>query len=165
MKSAIAGDAHVIRTSVIMLQEILIELYERDLNKLKTEIEQFANEADLWKTSGDITNSAGNLCQHLIGNLQHFIGAVLGESGYVRDRDSEFATRNSSKEELLQEIDTTLAVLKQTLGTLSDEDFAKTYPIEVFGEPLTTGFFLTHLTTHFNYHLGQINYHRRLLAG
>src|SRR4051794_16257957 len=112
-----------------MLQEILIELYERDLNKLKTEIEQFANEADLWKTSGAITNSAGNLCQHLLGNLQHFIGAIVGESGYVRDRDSEFASRNSSKAELLQEIDTTLEVVKDTLGKLGDEDFAKTYPI------------------------------------
>ena len=148
-----------------MLQEILIELYDRDLNKLKTEIEQFSGEADLWKTSGDITNSAGNLSQHLVGNLQHFVGAVLGESGYVRDRDSEFASRNSSKEELLKEIDTTLAVVKETIGKLTDDDLAKTYPIEVFGKPLTTGSFLTHLTTHLNYHLGQINYHRRLLAG
>src|SRR5215204_1612937 len=112
--------------SIIMLQEILIELYERDLNKLRTEIEQFKDEADLWKTSGDITNSAGNLCQHLVGNLQHFIGTMLGESGYVRDRDSEFASRNSSKEELLQEIDTTLALVKETLGKLKNDDFAKT---------------------------------------
>jgi uncharacterized damage-inducible protein DinB len=147
-----------------MLQEILIELFERDLNKLKTEMEQFSDEGDLWTTSGDITNSAGNLCQHLLGNLQHFIGATLGESGYVRDRDSEFASKNSSKEELLKEIDTTLEVVKETISKLNDDDFAKTYPIEVFGAPLTTGFFLTHLATHFTYHLGQINYHRRLLA-
>lgn len=147
-----------------MLQEILIELYDRDLNKLKSEIELFADEADLWKTSGDITNSAGNLCQHLVGNLQHFIGATLGRSGYVRDRDSEFATKNSSKEDLLKEIDATLAVVRETISKLNNDDLAKTYPIEVFGEPITTGFFLTHLTTHFNYHLGQINYHRRLLA-
>ena len=147
-----------------MLQEILIELYDRDLNKLKSEIELFADEADLWKTSGDITNSAGNLCQHLVGNLQHFIGATLGRSGYVRDRDSEFATKNSSKEDLLKEIDATLAVVRETISKLSNDDLAKIYPIEVFGEPITTGFFLTHLTTHFDYHLGQINYHRRLLA-
>ena len=131
---------------------------------MKSEIELFADEADLWKTSGDITNSAGNLCQHLVGNLQHFIGATLGRSGYVRDRDSEFATKNSSKEDLLKEIDATLAVVRETISKLNNDDLAKTYPIEVFGEPITTGFFLTHLTTHFNYHLGQINYHRRLLA-
>ena len=74
-----------------MLTAILSQLYERDLNKLREEIEQFTDEADLWKTSGGITNSAGNLCRHLTGNLQHFFGAVLGGSGYVRDRDAEFA--------------------------------------------------------------------------
>jgi uncharacterized damage-inducible protein DinB len=147
-----------------MLQEILIELYERDLGKLRSEIEEFSNEDDLWKISGDITNSAGNLCQHLLGNLQHFIGAIVGESGYVRDRDSEFASRNASKEELLREIEKTRTVVKETLSNLNDDDFSKIYPIEVFGKPITTGFFLTHLTTHFSYHLGQINYHRRLLA-
>jgi uncharacterized damage-inducible protein DinB len=147
-----------------MLKEILIELYERDLNKLKTEIEQFKNEADLWKTSGDVTNSAGNLCQHLTGNLQHFFGAVLGDSGYVRDREAEFAAKTSTRAELLAEIDAASESVKNTLAKLTDDDFAKTYPIDVFGKPMTTGSFLTHLTTHFNYHLGQINYHRRLLT-
>jgi uncharacterized damage-inducible protein DinB len=147
-----------------MLKEILIELYERDLNKLKTEIEQFENEADLWKTSGDVTNSAGNLCQHLTGNLQHFFGAVLGDSGYVRDRDAEFAAKTSTRTELLADINAASESVKNTLAKLTDEDFAKTYPIDVFGKPMTTGSFLTHLTTHFNYHLGQINYHRRLLS-
>jgi uncharacterized damage-inducible protein DinB len=147
-----------------MLKEILIEIYERDLNKLKTEIEQFENEADLWKTSGTVTNSAGNLCQHLSGNLQHFFGAVLGDSGYVRDRDAEFAAQNTKRADLLADIDAALESVKSTLAKLTEEDFKKTYPVEVFGKPMTTGSFLTHLTTHFNYHLGQINYHRRLLT-
>ena len=147
-----------------MLKEILIELYERDLNKLKTEIEQFEKEADLWKTSGAVTNSAGNLCQHLTGNLQHFFGAVLGDTGYVRDRDAEFADQGTTRADLLADIDAALASVKGTLAKLTDEDFAKTFPVEVFGKPMTTGSFLTHLTTHFNYHLGQINYHRRLLT-
>lgn len=147
-----------------MLAKILVELYERDLNKLKTEIEQFADESDLWKTGEGITNSAGNLSLHLTGNLQHFIGGVLGGSGYVRDRDAEFSSTGISRTELLSNIETTIEVLTHTLEKLTDDDFAKTYPIEVFGHPMTTGYFLTHLATHFNYHLGQINYHRRLLA-
>lgn len=145
-----------------MLTEILKELYERDINKLKTEIELYENEADLWTVEGEITNSAGNLCQHLIGNLRHFFGAVLGETGYARDRDSEFSTGGTSREQLLAGADTALADVLSTLDRLSDEDFAKTYPIEVFGKPMTTGFFLVHLATHLNYHLGQINYHRRI---
>lgn len=147
-----------------MLANVLKELYERDLNKLREEIEQFTDDADLWKTSGGITNSAGNLCQHLTGNLQHFFGAILGGSGYVRDRDAEFAAKGTTKADLLADIDAAAASVKDTLANLNDDDFAKTYPIEVFGHPMTTGYFLVHLTTHFNYHLGQINYHRRLLA-
>lgn len=147
-----------------MLTGVLIELYGRDLDKLKTEVEQYSNEADLWKTSGEITNSAGNLTLHLIGNLKHFIGAVLGDSGFVRDRDAEFSTGGVSRDELMAEIEAASSVVKSTLEKLTDEDLAKTYPIEVFGHPMTTEFFLVHLTTHLNYHLGQINYHRRLLA-
>lgn len=148
-----------------MVVEILKELYERDIEKLKAEIELYGNEADLWKTGGEITNSAGNLSLHLIGNLRHFFGAVLGGTGYVRDRDSEFSTGGVSRQDLLAAADTALADVRLTLDKLSDEDFAKTYPIEVFGKPMTTGFFLIHLATHLNYHLGQINYHRRLVSG
>lgn len=147
-----------------MLTEVLIQLYERDLNKLKEEIGLYSDEADLWKTANGISNSAGNLCLHLTGNLQHFFGAVLGETGYLRDRDLEFSDKYVSREKMLADIDTTLTGVRSTLERLTDDDFAKEYPIEVFGHPMTTGFFLTHLATHFNYHLGQINYHRRLLA-
>jgi len=147
-----------------MLTKILSELYERDLAKLRTEIESYSNEADLWKTSEGISNSGGNLCQHLTGNLQHFFGAVLGGTGYARNRDAEFASKGTTKADLLADIDVAEKSVKETLEKLSDEDFAKTYPIEVFGQPMTTGYFLTHLATHLNYHLGQINYHRRLLG-
>ena len=147
-----------------MLRDILLKLYERDLGKLREEIEAYSDEADLWKVSGEILNSAGNLCLHLTGNLQHFFGAVLGQTGYVRNRDAEFADEHVPREQLLAGIDETLVVIKSTLSNLSDDDLANTYPLEVFGEPMTTGYFLTHLATHFNWHLGQINYHRRLLA-
>lgn len=147
-----------------MLNHILLELYERDLGKLREEIGAYSNEADLWKINGEILNSAGNLCLHLNGNLQHFFGTVLGGTDYVRNRDAEFANKNVSRERMLTDIDETLAVIKATLAKLTDEDMAATYPIEVFGKPMTTGYFLTHLVTHFNWHLGQIDYHRRLVA-
>lgn len=141
---------------------MLSDIYERDFNKLRTEIEQYPNEADLWKTSDGITNSAGNLCLHLTGNLKHFIGAVLGNSGYIRNRDAEFSDKGVSRAHLLADIDTVHEVVASTLAKLTDEDLAATYPVEVFGHPMTTEYFITHLATHFNYHLGQINYHRRL---
>jgi uncharacterized damage-inducible protein DinB len=147
-----------------MLCKVLQDLYLRDLSKLKEEIGLYANEADIWKTDGDITNSAGNLTLHLIGNLRHFFGAVLGETGYVRDRDQEFSDGGVSREELLAGIDQAAADVRSTLAKLTTDDLAKDYPIEVFGHPMTTEFFVVHLATHLNYHLGQINYHRRLLS-
>lgn len=146
-----------------MLKQILTELYERDLEKLKAEIELYADEADLWKKPGGVPNSAGNLCLHLNGNLQHFFGAILNDSGYMRDRDAEFSKTNVPRAEMLADIDTTLDVVKTTLAKLTDADLAATYPIEVFGKPMTTGWFLTHLATHLTWHFGQINYHRRII--
>jgi len=148
-----------------MLSDILIEIYDRDLAKLKAELEQYQNEADIWKIDGAILNSAGNLSLHLCGNLQHFFGAILGKTGYVRDRDAEFSRSGVSREDLLAEIDETGRVVRTTLERLDDAAFAAEYPIKVFGDPMTTGFFAVHLAAHLNWHLGQINYHRRLLAG
>jgi len=143
--------------------ETLTQLFLRDLEKLKTEISSFKDEKKIWETAGEVKNSAGNLCLHLCGNLQHFIGAVLGKSGYVRNRDAEFSRRDVPIRELVAEIDLTIEILKKTFAGLKEDDLQKIYPINVFGYEMTTEFFLTHLTTHLNYHLGQINYHRRLL--
>ena len=143
--------------------KILLQLFQRDLEKLKSEISLFKDEKKIWEISGNVKNSAGNLCLHLCGNLQHFIGAVLGNSGYVRNRDAEFSRKNVPVKELVDEIELTAKVVENTLNELEEEILQKTFPINVFGYEMTTGYFLTHLTTHLNYHLGQINYHRRLL--
>ncbi len=143
--------------------KILQELFLRDLEKLKTEITSYKDEKKMWEVSGNIKNSAGNLCLHICGNLQHFVGSVLGNSGYVRKRDDEFSRKDVPIDEIVQEIEKTLQIIKQTLTDLKEEKLEETFPINVFGYEMTTGFFLTHLTTHLSYHLGQINYYRRLL--
>ena len=145
------------------MKEIFIQLFERDLEKLKTEITSYKDGNKMWEISGDISNSAGNLCLHICGNLQHFIGSVLGISAYKRDRDSEFSRKNIPVDEIIKKIDHTIFTVKKTLNELDLNNLEEIYPINVFGYEMTTGFFLAHLTTHLNYHLGQINYHRRLL--
>lgn len=147
-----------------MLQNVLIEIFERDLSKLKAEVEAYANERDLWRVDGEIANSAGNLCLHLAGNLRHFFGSVLGGTDYVRDRDAEFSSKFVPRAKLLAEVDAAASEVKAVLEKITDEDLQKNYPIEVFGHPMTTEFFIVHLATHLNYHLGQVNYHRRLLG-
>lgn len=146
-----------------MLQQDLMDIFERDLNKLIAEINLYKNENNLWVTKEGISNSAGNLCLHLIGNLNHFIGAVLGNTGYVRQREKEFSDKNISLKDLVLGIEKTIAVVKESLLKLLASDFEKNFTLEVFGKPLTTGFFMLHLATHLSYHLGQINYHRRLV--
>ena len=146
-----------------MLKENLIELFERDLKRLITEINLYKDENNLWIVEKGISNSAGNLTLHLLGNLNHFIGATLGHSGYVRYREDEFTLKNVLRVDLITNIENCILVVKNTLNKLTPEDFENDFPIEVFGKVSSTSFMLVHLTTHLTYHLGQINYHRRLL--
>ncbi len=142
---------------------ILTTLFSRDLTKLKTEISLYSREENLWIVDQQITNTAGNLCLHLLGNLNHYIGTQLGATGYVRNRPLEFSTKHIPRKDLLDQIDYTRQMIETTLQKLDVSKLDETYPEIVFGEPMTTGYFLIHLTTHLAYHLGQINYHRRLL--
>ncbi|MCF6406917.1 DinB family protein [Chitinophaga filiformis] len=141
----------------------LKELFNRDLNKLKTEVSLYQHEPALWMIEANIANTAGNLCLHLVGNLNTFIGTHLGNSGYVRHRELEFSLKDVPRAELLQKIDDTINVVEKTLNNLSEEKLAEEYPVAVFDGKTTTAFMLIHLATHLGYHLGQINYHRRLL--
>jgi uncharacterized damage-inducible protein DinB len=143
------------------MKNALISLFGRDLKRLKTEIESYENEEDIWVKNGQINNSAGNLTLHLIGNLKTYIGAEIGKSGYIRNRPAEFESK-VSRFELLKGIEETHRVVIETLSNMDEKIFDEEYPIVVFKEKMQTGYFLIHLTGHLNYHLGQINYHRRL---
>ena len=143
----------------------LMEIMENDLNKMKNEINLYKDEKDLWIVKGEISNSAGNLCLHLLGNLNHFIGHLIGNTGYQRNRDIEFSQKNVPRAELNDRIDALIEVIKKSLPKINDEDIYRTYPDKVGGKVREYGFALIHFSNHFNYHLGQINYHRRLIAG
>ncbi|GAA5091400.1 hypothetical protein GCM10023210_18750 [Chryseobacterium ginsengisoli] len=143
--------------------ESIKSLFTRDLNKLKTEIESYQSEEIIWKIDKNILNSAGNLTLHLVGNISHFIGAILGETGYVRNRELEFSLKDIPRQELILQIEKTIEVVNSSVEKLSEEDLKKEYPLEPLGYTMTTEYFLIHLIGHLEYHLGQINYHRRLL--
>ena len=147
-----------------MITPVLIVLFEQNLSKLHEEISQYPDDSSLWVVKDGIKNSGGNLCLHLTGSLQHFIGNVIGESGYIRNRDAEFTLKNISKHKLLNEIDNTKVAVKDALEQCSKNELAKNYPLPLNGETVTTEFFLLHTLAHLNYHIGQINYHRRLLG-
>ena len=148
-----------------MIQQALKQLYIRDLKRLKVEIESYKDDATLWRTQGDITNSGGNLCLHLIGNLKTFMGNGLSDLGYIRQRDFEFSGKDVNREELYTGIDETIDVISRGLDQLTDEQLAGDFPIVIWKEATGMTYTLIHLHSHLNYHLGQINYHRRMMDG
>lgn len=143
--------------------ETIKSLFARDLEKLKTEIELYQDETKLWYTEKGIANTAGNLCLHLIGNLNTYIGAGLGRTGYVRHRDLEFSQKDIPRAILLEKIDETIAVVHAGLDNISEDQLSNDFPVLIWEQPASIEYTLVHLTTHLAYHLGQINYHRRLL--
>lgn len=145
------------------MQQSLIKLYKKDLNAVKKELKSYHNEAAIWRIDKSISNCAGNLALHLVGNLNHFIGAVLGDTGYIRQRDLEFSQKNVSVSEMIKLLDETENIIEKTLSKLTDEDLQKEYRRNPFEDYMNTEYFLLHLKSHLSYHLGQINYHRRLL--
>jgi len=143
--------------------EAFRQLFVRDLKKLKVEIESYSNEQNIWKLNGKIANTAGNLCLHLVGNLNTYIGKELGGTGYVRNRDLEFSQKDVPQKELILKIEQTIEVVDQSLAKLTDAVLQEEYPLLVYDAKSSTGFMLGSLLAHLGYHLGQINYHRRLL--
>lgn len=137
----------------------------RDVAALRREIELFPDEATIWRTLPGVTNSAGTLALHIAGNLQHYVGAVLGGSGYQRDRPAEFSRRDVPRAELVDGLDRGAEAVRSTLSRLDEGTLAGDYPEVVGGVTIPTERFLLHLATHLAFHLGQAGYLRRMLTG
>jgi hypothetical protein len=146
-----------------MLNNILANFYERDLRKLIEEINLFKNEEDLWKTEGSVKNSCGNLALHLIGGLNYLIGATLAKTNYVRNREQEFTQKNVARTELITQLEALIKMITQTLNALTPEQMEAEFPV-FFDKPhASVSYVLVQLLAHLNYHLGQVNYLRRIL--
>jgi len=147
------------------MKNSLVQLFIRDINKLQKEIQLYSDDEIFWKVDNEIKNSAGNLAIHLLGNLNHFIGATLGDTGYIRQRDKEFNDKNVPRQLIIEHLEEVKTIIEKVILQLTENELTDKYPINVFkNESMTTEYFLIHLFGHLNYHLGQINYHRRLLT-
>ena len=146
-----------------MIPELAL-LFTRDLNRVIAEIRAYPDEDSLWHVAGQINNSAGNLALHLVGNLSQFVGDDLGDVPFARDREAEFIRKNVPRAELLGGLERTRELVAQTLANLDNARLDRVHPRQPPGFPpdMTSRYFLIHLYGHLNYHLGQINYHRRL---
>jgi uncharacterized damage-inducible protein DinB len=143
---------------------VMAEIMRRDLEILAGEVLAMPEE-HLWRVTGSVINPVGTLALHMCGNLQHFVGAVLGGTGYVRNREAEFGTRDMSRDEILQKIEETRTMLATVLPSLPSDRLIEVMPeIPARYSGRSVGFFLGHLCSHLAYHLGQVNYLRRVLA-
>ena len=146
------------------LTSIVAHLMLRELDTFKQQISAFPDDAGPWAARPGITNTSGTLALHCAGNLQHFIGARLCGTGYVRDRDFEFARRDVPRSEILAELDRAAAAVR-LLQDRSDSDLPAVFPDPFGGKQVNTDAILVQLAVHLSYHLGQADYHRRLTTG
>lgn len=140
---------------------------QRELAAVRRSVEAYPNDAALWAQRPGLPNAGGTLVLHLCGNLRHFVGTVLGGTDYVRDRPAEFSRRGVPRAALLAEIDTTSAAIDRGMAAVQDDDgtLSRAFPAPITNRPIATGDMLVHLAVHLAYHLGQIDYHRRVVTG
>jgi hypothetical protein len=146
-----------------MFSTILAGFYERDLRRFIDEINLFQNEDNLWLTTGSVRNSAGNLALHIIGGLNYLIGTNLAHTTYVRHRDEEFSKKGVRRQEMVMELEKLILLIKTTLNAFGPGQMEAEYPIPFDGSKNPSAYVLTTLLAHLNYHLGQVNYLRRIL--
>ena len=148
-----------------VLCDTVLRLLLRDLAALQREVAAYPDDASLWRVAPGIANSGGTLALHLAGNLRGFIGSVLGGSEYVRDREREFTATGLSRADVTLELADAEIQVMRALTTLDLAQLDLEYPHVLAATHLRTDVFLMHLACHASYHLGQIDYHRRLITG
>lgn len=147
-----------------MLVESVAAILDRDLQALGREVEAYPDDGALWQLPEGVTNSGGTLVLHLTGNIQHFLGAHLAGTGFVRDRPAEFSARGVPRAALLRQIEAARSAIRYAAEKLTGEALELDFPEVVGGMRVATGDYLIHLVSHFGYHLGQVDYHRRLVS-
>ena len=147
------------------LAQELAALFDRDLTRLEQELRAFPDTAALWAIAPGVSNAAGTLALHLEGNLREYIGRQLGRLEYTRDRPREFSARGVPQQELLDRVEQLRETIPPVIRGLAPEALARAYPEPYNGAAISTQQFLVHLLAHFNYHLGQIDYLRRVTTG
>ena len=148
-----------------MLSEELAALFARDLTRLAQQLRAFPDTTTVWQTVPGVTNAAGTLALHLEGNLREYVGRLLGHIAYHRDRPLEFSARGVDRDELVARIETVRDMVSRVMRALSADALGDTYPEPYDGASLSTRQFLIHLLAHLNYHLGQVDYLRRVTTG
>lgn len=139
-------------------------MFRRDITRLTQELRALPDDV-LWKTVPGVSNCAGNLALHLEGNLREYIGRQLGGVAYTRRRPEEFSATGVPVAELVRRFEELRSLIPDVLARVSAEQLALDYGDPTMGKNMSTRQVVMSLLAHFSYHLGQIDYLRRVLTG
>ena len=118
----------------------------------------------IWWRQAETQNAVGNLVMHLCGNVRQWIVAGVGGDPDVRERDKEFAARNSvSSEELKATLAATINQAAAVLDGLTASQLMERRTIQGYDNTVLEAVY--HVVEHFSHHAGQILYATKLLTG
>ncbi|MGL4612051.1 MAG: DinB family protein [Trueperaceae bacterium] len=147
-----------------LLEDLKI-LYLREVATLERELDLYPDDKSVWKELPGLPNPGGTLFLHLAGSLQHFFGATLGKSEYVRDRAAEFSKRDVPRSEIKGELSRARQGVQAGFANLTEESLGQVFPVQYADAEVSTQLTLLQFSSHLAYHLGQIDYHRRVVTG
>ncbi len=120
------------------------------------------NDGQIWWRANEGSNTIGNLVLHISGATRWFIGHGVGETGYVRNRETEFSEPGPiPKEALLAHLDFAISEADRVLSSFdpsrADETTDRT------GTAITYGELILNHVLHFTAHAGQIVFATKLI--
>jgi|SRR5208283_1624591 len=123
------------------------------------------NDEQFWRNPFSFGNSIGHLVLHLTGNLNYYIGAQVAKTGYIRNRDLEFAeSRRPSKSEVLHKFDDAIGMVVATIESQTEAGWTAAYTAERELEARDRFTILLRCVSHLYHHVGQIIYLSRELT-
>ena len=154
MSDFATSQAFIAHASKFLLGDYLPKI-ERCLEKLTDD--------QIWWRANEESNSIGNLILHLCGNARQWIICGVGGAPDNRDRDAEFAQRETiPRDELLTLLRSTLSEVHSTLLNLDPSLLLEQRKIQGNDVELLEAIF--HVTEHFSMHAGQIFLLTKLLT-
>ena len=117
------------------------------------------SEEQIWRRPFEHGNSIGHLLLHMSGNLNYYIGAQIANTGYIRERELEFAGNHTErKDEVLRKLDEAVDIVIETLKTQTNQTWEEEYT--AIGVDDVKDRFSIYLrgAVHFHHHIGQMIY-------
>lgn len=148
-----------------MLLEELKAFLLRDIASVERELDLYPDEESIWKNLPGLPNSGGNLILHLAGGTQYFFGSALASTGYLRNREAEFSKKDIPRSDLTKELHDARQAVLAGFATMTEEKLEQPFPARITDTDLSARLTILQLVTHLAYHLGQLDYHRRMVTG